>query len=113
MGGNAGVLRGVLAHDGAGLCLAGVHDRHACGDRQCGLAFAGAAAEGMTVQVKRHVGRADGDIFLRVGEQLDGSFSGCRIDCRLQRVIFHIADLSNFGLRRCFHRRLVRHCRCR
>ena len=98
MGGNAGVVCGVLTHDRAGLRRAGVLDRHACGDRQCGLAFAGAAVEGMTVQVKRHVGRADGDIFLRVGQQLDRRLSVCRIDCRLKRLILYAVYLGNGGV---------------
>ena len=95
VGGNTGVLRSILTHDGTGLRRAAVLDGHACGDRQCGLAFAGAAVEGMTVQVKRHVGRADGDIFLRVGQQFDRRFSACRINSRLQRLVFRLADLRD------------------
>ena len=52
----------------------------------------------MTVQVKRHVGRADGDIFLRVGQQLDRRFSGCRIDGPLKRLILYAVYLGNGGV---------------
>ena len=102
VGGIAGVLRGVLTHDRAGLRLAGVLDGHTCSDRQCGLAFAGAAVERVTVQVKRHVGRADGDVLARVGKQRDGRFSARRVDGSLKGRIFSIADLSDvLPLRQC------------
>ena len=52
----------------------------------------------MTVQVKRHVGRADGDIFLRVGQQLDRRFSECRVDGRLKRLILYAVYLGNGGV---------------
>ena len=95
VGADAGVLRGVLTHDRAGLLRAAVLDRHACGDRQCGLAFAGAAVEGMTVQVKRHVGRADGDIFLGIRQHRHGRISTGRIDGSLQRLVSRLADLRD------------------
>ena len=94
VGGNTGVLRGILTHDRAGLCLAGVHDRHACGDRQCGLAFAGAAVEGEAVQVKGQIRGGNGDVLPGIRQHRHGCFSSGRIDSRLQRLVL---DVVGFG----------------
>ena len=92
VGGNAGVLRGILAHDRAGLRLAGVLDRHgACSDRQSGLALFSAAVEGMTVQVKRQP-LGDGDVLLGIRQHRHGRISTGRIDGSLQRLVSRLVS---------------------
>ena len=95
VGADAGVLCGILAHDRAGLPLAGVLDRHACGDRQCGLAFAGAAVEGMTVQVKGQIVGGNGDVLPGIRQHRHGCFSTGRIDSLLQCHVLLTAGLRN------------------
>ena len=97
VGADAGVLRGVLTHDRAGLLRAAVLDRHACGDRQCGLAFAGAAVEGMTVQVKGQIVGGNGDVLPGIRQHRHGCFSTGRIDSLFQCRILLV---TNFGNRR-------------
>ena len=102
VGGNAGVLCGVLTHNRAGLRLAGVLDRHgACSDCQCGLALFSAAVEGMTVQVKRHR-LVDGDVLLGVTEQLDCIATLRRFDSCREGFIARAADLSDIIRLRAF-----------
>ena len=95
VGGNAGVLCGVLTHDGTGLGLAAVHDGDASRDGQCRLALLGAAVEGVAVQVKRDVGRGDCDVFLRIGQQLHRCIARRSVNCRLQAGIFRAIHFRN------------------
>ena len=83
MGGSAGILRGVLAHNGARLGLAGVLDGNPVVDSQRRLALARTAVEGVAVQVKRNVIRGDRDVFPRVGEQLHRRVFRCCVECGL------------------------------
>ena len=95
VGGNAGVLCGILTHDRAGLRLAGVHDRHACSvDLQGRRTLHSAAVEGMTVQVKRHR-LVDGDVLPGIRQHRHGYISTGRVDSRLQRLIALVADLGD------------------
>ena len=53
------------------------------------------------------------DILSRIRYQFHRLTGGSRVNGLLQRRIFDTANLGDLGLRRCFHRHLLRHCRNR
>ena len=95
VGADAGVLCGVLTHDGARLGLAGVHDGNASRDRQRRLALARAAVEGVAVQVERDIGRGDRYVLLRIGQQLHHCPFLSSVNCRLQAGIALAGNFRN------------------
>ena len=102
MGADAGVLCGVLTHDGTGLGLAAVHDGNASRNGQRGLALLGATVEGVAVQVKRDIGRGDCDVLLRIGQQLHRCLTRRSVNSGLQAgiclaVYFRNPRGSSFG----------------
>ena len=100
VGADAGVLRGILTHDGTGLRLAAVLD----GDRavihlQCGCGLDRAAVQSEAVQVEGHR-LGDGNILIGIRQQLHGRIPTGRVDSRLQGLVLGAPDLCHVG----FHR---------
>ena len=98
MGRNAGVLCGVLTHDGARLGRTGVHDVSPARNRQRRLALARAAVKGVAVQIERDIFRGNRDVLFRVGQQLHHCPFLSSIDSRLQAGIALTAHFGDSGL---------------
>ena len=93
VGGNAGVLCGVLTHDRAGLRLAAVHDRDSCGNnRQRRLALFGTAVQRMSVQIKRQR-LINSHILARIRKQRDGAALRSSRDGFCECLILSITNL--------------------
>ena len=90
VGGNTGVLRSILTHDGTGLTFAAVLDGHAGRNGQRGLALLGAAVQGVTVQVKGQITGGNGDVLLGIRQQLHGRISTGRVNGRLQGLVLAV-----------------------
>ena len=95
VGGNAGVLRGILTHNGTGLCLAAVldghagHTVHAVLNGQCGLALLGAAVQSEAVQVEGQP-LVNGDVLPGIRQQGHGIIALCRVNSRLQGLVLAV-----------------------
>ena len=100
VGAVAGVLRGILTHDGTGLSRAAVLDGDAARNGQRGLARHSAAVEGVAVQVEGQSICAYGDILAGVRQQGHGRISSGRVDSRLQGLVLGGADLCHVGFLR-------------
>ena len=103
VGADAGVLRGILTHDGTGLRRAAVLDGDAVLNGQRGLARHGAAVEGVTVQVEGQSICAYGDILAGVRQQGHGRILSSRVDSCLQGLILDAVDLCHVGGRLAGH----------
>ena len=100
VGAVAGVLRGILTHDGTGLRRAAVLDGDAVLNGQRGLARHGAAVEGVTAQVEGQPICFYGDILAGVRQQGHGRILSGRIDSRLQGLVLVAPDLCHVGFLR-------------
>ena len=70
MGRNAGILFGILTHDGTRLGLTGVFDVDPARNRQRRLTLARTAVKGVAVQIERDIFRGDCYVLFRVSQQL-------------------------------------------
>ena len=100
VGADAGILRGILTHDGTGLRRAAVLDGDAARNGQRGLARHGAAAEGVTVQVKGQIIGGNGDVLPGIRQHRHGRISTGRVDSCLQGLILDAVDLCHVGFLR-------------
>ena len=100
VGADAGVLHGILTHDGTGLLLAAVLDGDAALNGQRGLARHGAAVEGVTVQVKGQIIGGNGDVLPGIRQHRHGRISTGRVDSCLQGVVLDAVDLCDVGFLR-------------
>ena len=96
VGGNTGVLRGILTHDGTGLRLAAVLDSDPrVINLQRGLALLGAAIQGEAVQVENDIVLADRHILAGIRQQGHGRISTGRIDGSLQGLVLDVVGFGN------------------
>ena len=98
MGADAGVLCGVLTHDGTGLGLAAVLDGNASRNGQRRLALLGAAVEGVADQVERDIVRGDCYVLFRIGQQLHRCLARRSVNSGLQAGIVRAVHFGDGGL---------------